>query len=262
MTKKKTTKKFECKNKVCKNKNGPYEPKLTITVTAKSLTTFLDAVGTVVSEARVHVTDTGLKVFQVDGANVCMINTELKCKTESEDGAPKVFGIDIAHLRKLLMHSKGATVSLVVTVSGIEMSYSRFSGECCVVYTIDMRKDPDKEPDMTLNAHFDIPGKYLFETSQVFGKSGKILFETVGSVIYLSAECGDLTFREVVGTVTNPKMEQIRSLYSGDYIHGIAKFVKDAPIHIDVGIDHPIVISTEKDDCKIRYLLAPRIEGD
>lgn len=258
----KKTKKYECKSKVIKTK-GKAEPKATITTTAKSLSTFLDAVESVVPEARVHITETGLRVFMVDAAIVCMINAELACKVSFEGGAPKKVGINIAHLKKLLMHSKGSTVSLVVSESEILVTYSRFSGTCCVVDDIcGIRTEPKKEPDMVLNAHFDIPGKYLFETSRVFKGDGKVIFESVGQVMYLTTEGGDITFREVVGTITNVKKEQFRSIFSGGYIHNIAAVVKDTPIHIDVGIDHPVVISTEKDDCKIKYHLAPCIESD
>lgn len=257
-TKKKS--KYEVTNKAKKTKEN--EPKVTISTSAKSFMTFIDAAKIIGPETRVHITETGLKVFMVDIANVFMGLVELDCKVTSEEDAPKRFGIDIAHIKKLLLLSKGHNIVLTVTETKLTVSYGRFNGSGAILDHITIRKEPSKEPEINLTAHFDMPGKYLFEMSQVFGASGKIRFETEDKVIYLKTECGDLDFKEVVGTIADKNKEQIHSIYSGDYIRDIAKFVKDSPIHIDVGIDHPIIITTERDECKVRYLLAPRIEAD
>lgn len=260
MKKVKPNKKYEVTNKAKKTKEN--EPKVTISTSAKSFMTFIEAAKIIGQETRVHVTETGLKVFMVDNANVFMGLVELECKVTSEPDAPKRFGIDIAHIKKLLLLSKGHNIALTVTETKLAVSYGKYDGRCAILDHITIRKDPSKEPELKLNAHFDMPGKYLFEITEVFKSDGKIIFDTEDKVIYLKTECGDLDFKEVIGTVADKSKEQIHSIYSSDYMRDIAKFVKDSPIHIDVGIDHPIVISTEKDDCKIRYLLAPRIVGD
>lgn len=260
MTTKKKESKYECKNKAKKTKE--HEPSVTISTSAKSLMTFIDAICIIGPEHRVHVTDSGLKVFMVDCANVFMGNVELKCPVTSEHGAPKMFGIEIAHIKKLLSLSKGHNIVLTVTETKLTVSYGRFNGSGAVLDYNTIKKDPSKEPELKLNAHFDMPGKYLFEISKVFGASGRIIFQTEDKVIYLKTECGDLYFKEIIGTISDKNKEPIHSIYSSDYMRDIAKFVKDSPIHIDVGIDHPIIITTEKDDCKVRYMLAPRIESD
>ena len=258
MTRKKSDKKFETKHKAKPNTSGT----VTITLSAKSLMTFIDAIASLHNEARIYVTENGIKVFMVDPGNVAMLCASLECKIQQGKKPLEMFGLNTLHIKKLLLYSKGHTVTLSVSDTDIALSYGRFSGKCCVEDMTYFRKDPNKEPDMILNAHFDMPGSYLYETSSIFGKNGKVVFETDDKVIYLKTECGDIEFREVVGTISDKKKEQIHSIFSGDYIAGIAKIVKDSPIHVDVGIDHPIVITTEKDDCSIRFLLAPRIESD
>ncbi len=61
------------------------------------------------------------------------------------------------------------------------------------------------------------------------------------------------------------KPAEVRSLYSLDYLTDISKGVGSAgEIVIDLGRDLPVVIKFEptSGDCKIKYVLAPRIESD
>jgi DNA polymerase III sliding clamp (beta) subunit (PCNA family) len=139
------------------------------------------------------------------------------------------------------------------------LKYGRFSAQVGCVDVNSLRKEPN-HPKMALNNEFSLPGKYLDEICHMVSSSGKIRLFVENKVIMLRAEEGDLSVTEVAGT-TDGKGE-VNSLYSAANLKDIAKAVKGVDCTVRAGIDHPVHIFAEIEDCNFQFLLAPRIESD
>ena len=90
--------------------------------------------------------------------------------------------------------------------------------------------------------------------------SGKCILYVKNKVVFFEVEDGDISSKEVIGSVE--KKSDARSLFSANYMRDIFKQIKDISVKIDCAVDHPLRVTAEKNDCKIEFLLAPRIEAD
>lgn len=257
MSSKKKENKNIVKNKI---KDAVKKPITKITVESKTLTHFINAVATCNNEVRVTASDKALHVQTVDSANVMMLIADCECTSEIPEGALTKFGIDVAILKKILVHSKDCRVTLCVDGEHLRAIYGRFTAKIPISDENVLRKDPTLPKMPSLDTEFEMPGKYLNEISRFVGRTGRIILSTKNGVVFAAAEDGDLCIREVVGTCK--KSSQARSLYSNEYIRSIAGIVKTTEIKVTMGIDHPVKILSEQDGCKLEYLLTPRIEAD
>jgi DNA polymerase III sliding clamp (beta) subunit (PCNA family) len=247
------------KNKV-KTKADGKEPKATVTISEKSLSTFINAVVDCNEQAMLHIATDKIRATLVDNGNVYMVVAECECKPTIDDGAPEKIGVDFTLFKKTLMHAKGSNITLTFTKNDIVVAYGRFTAKIPTVEIGFIKKEPSSIPKMALDTPFEIPGKYLTDACKTISRNGKIFIYVKSKVVYIAANEGDLCMKEVVGTVEKPS--QARSLFSNDYLSLIAKSIKDVSVACTMGIDHPIKMTAEKDGCKLMFLLAPRIEAD
>jgi hypothetical protein len=253
------SKKNEVKNKV-KTKPEKTDPITTVTAKYESLMLFLDAVLRCNKEAILHIADGKLSVRQDDIGNIYMISAECECKISAEnEKSPDKIGIDPAILKKLLIHAKGCEVTLAISQSKIEFMYGRFTAKTVPIEISAIRKEPTP-PTMNLPVSLSFPGKYLSDISMAVSRGGKIYAYVKNNVAFLAATEGDTCIKEVVGTTNGGEIA--RSQYSNDYMRDICATIKGCDCTVYIGIDHPIRICAEKNDCKFEFLLAPRIEAD
>jgi len=234
-------------------------PVTTICIPYKTLETFLKAVRGCTREARLHIEDSKLSVKCVDTANVYMVRAECSCKTTMQPRSPDQIGIDLARLNKVFLYAKGCDITMEITGSKVSLKYGRFSSTFEGMDCNEIPKDPNGPPQMQLN-EMSFPGKYLHEICRMSSKDGKIRLLVDNGVIMLRSEGDEISITEVVGT-TDKKIE-VNSLYSSDYLKDISESVKNTECTVKAGIDHPVHIITEVNDCKLQFLLAPRIEPD
>ena len=235
------------------------DPVTTVCLPYKTLATFLQAIRGCADEVVLHIDDAGLSVKTVDMGNVYMLIGECPCKTEFESKSPAKIGIDTRLLTKALLHAKGCNIKMTITDSEISLGYGRFTAKVgCADYT-SLRKEPNGPPEIHLNNEFSLPGKYLDEICRMVSQSGKIRIHIENKVIMLTAEDGDLSVTEVVGA-SDKNGGEVNSSFSVDYLKNIAKIVKNTECTVRAGIDYPVHIFAEIDDCKFQLLLAPRTE--
>lgn len=259
MTVKKKESAYDVKNKT---KNAPKEKegKTIVTVKAESLSLFVGVIKDCITNAILNIEDTRMFVSTVDNANVYMILAECECKTIFEDScSPKRVGVDSGVFEKALIHSKGCSVTLTITETSIEATYGRSTATFPATDICFIRKEP-KSPTLNLGTTLSIPGKYLWESSTSVSKQGRMVIYVKDKVAFLETYDGDLTIKEVVGTVD--KKSNARSMYSNDYIRAIISRVRDVDLTVSIDVDRPAKMHAEKNGCKFDFLLAPRIEAD
>ena len=221
-----------------------------------TLATYLQVLKSCNSEARVHVAKNKIFTLEVDTANVFLANVEAKCKTT---GHLFVFGLDVSTLQRVTKLAKGCNVVIDVGEKKIGVKYGRFQSKIDVLSEVSIRKDPNP-PTIKLPASFEAPGKYLYEALLLVGSEYRCQFTTKNGVVSFCVTGDSICVKEIVGETKN--QESVKSIFSTDYMKDIVNTVKDTSLKIDIGIDHPMRAYAEKNDCKIMYLLAPRIEAD
>lgn len=227
----------------------------TIEIPYATLNTYLSVLASCSPEARVHVTRNKIATREVDTANVFMVNVEAECKTSGQF----VFGIDVSALRKVIKYAKGCNVIIEIVGEKIKVKYGRFDARIEALLDITLRKDPNP-PTINLPLTFEVPGKYLNDALKMVGRDSRGVFVSKSRVVFFCVEEGTTHVREIISETKNK--ESFKSMFSNDYMKDIINVVKDVSLKIDIGNDHPMRAYAEKNDCKIEYLLAPRIESD
>lgn len=228
----------------------------TIEIPYATLNTYLSVLASCSPEARVYVTKNKIATREVDTANVFMANVEAECKTSGSF----VFGLEVSVLRKVIKHAKGCNVVISVGDKKIKVKYGRFESRIDALAEAAIRKDPNP-PTINLPLSFDVPGKYLNDALSIVGRNGaRCVFISNNGVVSFCVDEGTMCVREIVAEAKNK--ESFKSMFSNDYMKDIMNVVKDVSLKIDIGNDHPMRAYAEKNDCKIEYLLAPRIQGD
>lgn len=233
-------------------------PQKKIEIPYTTLATYLSALKSCNSEARVHVEKNKIWTREVDTANVFMASVEAECKTT---GHPFVFGLDVSALQKVIKFAKGCNVIISVGNEKISVKYGRFQSRIEPLLETTVRRDPNP-PTIKLPAYFETPGKYLYEALSICGGTSfyRCQFTTKNGVVSFCVFGNGICVKEIIGETKNKEL--LKSIFSSDYLKDIVNTVKDTSVKIDIGIDHPMRVRAEKNDCKIEYLLAPRIEAD
>ena len=257
MTTKKKESPYDVTNKT-KVEQKENAPKTIVTVKADTLRLFVDAVKDCITTIILNIEESRMFCSTVDTANVFMIVAECECKAEF-DNSPKRIGVDVGVLDKALLHAKGCNVVLTFTETNIEATFGRSTATFPTTDIGFIRKEPNV-PTIGLSTTVSIPGKYLWEATTSVSKNGRLAIYVKDKVVFVETYDGDLTVKEVVGTVD--KKSNARSLYSNDYIRQIVSRVRDVDVVTSFDIDHPIKMHAEKNGCKFDFLLAPRIEAD
>lgn len=258
MTTKKKDDPYTVKNKTNKEQNEN-AAKTVVIVKSDTLRLFVSAIKGCISMVILNIEESRMSCSTVDNANVSLIIAECECKTEFEKDAPRRVGVDVNILNKALLHAKGCSVTLTFIEASVEATFGRFTATFPTTDMGYIRKEP-KTPTLALNTTVSIPGKYLWDASTSVSKKGRIIIYVKDKVVFLQTEDGDLTQKEVVGTVD--KKSNTRSIFSNDYIRKIVSNVRDVDVVVSFDIDHPIKMHAEKNGCKFDFLLAPRIESD
>jgi len=240
-------------------------------VKAEVLKTVLDAVNTLVDEAKIQVTPDGLSLKAVDPAHVAMVDLSLgKGAFQEYKGGDLEMGVDLDKLKDILkLAGSGDTIELEYKEDTHRLVFriGHITRRMALVDTANMG-DP-KVPNLNLPSRITLTAGEL--------QQGIKASEAVSDHIALSAD-GD-TFELIADGDTDQvhlklagddllkieSPEAARSLFSLDYLANMAKVVKGAdPITLNLGTDYPVKIEFDIADGggHVTYLLAPRIESD
>lgn len=240
-------------------------------VKAEVLKTILDAVSTLVDEAKIQVTAEGISLKAVDPAHVAMVDLSIGKKAFAEYKASDMdMGVDLDKLKDILKLAGSSDL--------IEMEYKEdqhrlvfkighITRRMALVDTANMG-DP-KVPNLNL------PNQVTIVASEL--QQGIKASEAVSDHIALVAENGSFELvadgdtdqvhlrLDASNLVKLQAPDKSRSLFSLDYFANMCKVAKatDA-ITLHLGTDYPVKFEFDIADGAghITYLLAPRIESE
>lgn len=240
-------------------------------VKAEVLKTMLDAVQTLVDEAKIHCTPEGISLKAVDPAHVAMVELTLgKSAFIAYEATELEMGVDLDKLKDILkLASSGSEIGLEYKEDTHRLVFKigHLTRRMALVDTSNM-SDP-KVPNLNL------PSKVTIAASEL--QHGIKASESVSDHIALVAE-GDkfeliadgdtdqvnLTL-EGDSLISIDSPEKSRSLFSLDYFSNMSKVVKgNDAITLNLGTDYPVKLEFDIADGAghITYMLAPRIESE
>jgi len=233
----------------------------TLTITPEDLKKVFGAVKTVVSEARMHVSEEGVRITAVDATNIYMVYVEMDPSIFESYRVekPTTIGVDIDRLHSFLKTLKDGVLEikaddeLILRNDTIEYSVSLIDPSA-------IRKEP-KIPDLNLPARIELDPKDFLKAITTCEKiSDHTTLSVENSRFVISAE-GDIdrvsfSFSEFVHAESD-----VRSIYSLEYLVEIAKALsKFEKLNIHLGTDYPVSIQAEPPI--VEFFLAPLIEAE
>jgi proliferating cell nuclear antigen len=232
----------------------------------------IEAVSTLVDEAKFRLTADGITVRAVDPANVAMVAFDLNAKAfESFEATDGEIGIDLVRLMDIMgMTSRDDKIELRLNEETRKLEI-RTGGLTYTLSLLDpssIRKEP-KVPNLELPAKIVLTGSELKRAVKAAEKvSDHMALGVVDKNFYIEAE-GDLdkVRLDMPGTslISLTATENVRSLFSIDYLNDIAKSLgKAEQVSIDLGSNYPAKFNFNiaSGNGSVTYLLAPRIESE
>ncbi len=232
----------------------------------------VEAIATLVDEAKFKLGRDGIALRAVDPANVAMVSFSLKSQAfasyESTEGE---IGIDLIKLGDILgMANKGDLVELELdeVAHKLKIKIGELTYTLSLLDPSTIRKEP-KVPNLELPARIVLDGAELRRAVKASEKVGDHMALGVkGDVFYMEAE-GDTD--KVRLEITRDKLisltsaGDVRSLFSLDYLSDVSKAIaKSKEVTISLGKDYPVKFDFEiaNGNGAVSYLIAPRIETD
>ncbi len=240
-------------------------------VKTEVLKTILDAVSTLVDEAKIQVTPDGLNLKAVDPAHVAMVDLSIGKKAFQEYKATEMdLGVDLDKLKDIL---KLAGSQDLIDIEYKEDSHrlifkiGNITRRMALVDVANLG-DP-KVPNLNLPNQVTVLAGELqqgIKASEAVsdhialvahGQSFELIADGDTDQVHLSLSNGQL--------IKIQAPDKSRSLFSLDYFSNMSKVVKatDA-VTLHLGSDYPVKIEFDIADGAghITYLLAPRIESE
>jgi len=240
--------------------------KATCVISAKDLKTLLKGLNALVSEARLHFTDKGLRVRAVDAANVAMVIAAIEPEAfEAYQTADDdiIVGVDLDRLYdvcKSLNNKDNADIAVTdekLTVTSGSMTYT-----IAIVDPSAIRREP-KIPELELPAEVAMDAKEFKKAIAAVEKvADEAIFEKTSEEFRIIAK-GDV--ESVVYSADSSKLieansGEARAKFSVEYLKMFCK-VAEGTVRIKLNTDYPCRLIFEiKDGFAIEYILAPRIE--
>lgn len=240
-------------------------------ITANTLRSIIDAVGTLVDEAKIRLAKDGISLKAVDPAHVAMVELTLGKGAFDEYKADEgEFGVDLEKLKdilKLAGTDDEVVLKLDTTNNKLEVHIGNLTRRMGLVDVSGMTdpKVPKLELPATITLSVDELERGIRASEAV---SDHVALSATPEAFELSAE-GDtdsVDLRLEKGMLGALKCtDKVKSLFSLDYFANMVKAAKGTPgLTIHLGSDYPVRLEFEiaKGNGRVTYLLAPRIESD
>ena len=241
------------------------------TIEADVLRTTIDAISALVTECRLHYSESEIHTSAVDTANVAMVNLRLARDAFSEYSSSEgEIGLDIAKFKNIFsMLGKTSNISLHYPDGSnkIDLTFEGYKYSIALLDTNTLKKDPNT-PNIELPGQVTLSGNDVYSAIKAASVvSDKIWFviDPVEKSFYTNAE-GDTDHirRDFNGDdIISCNYVEAKSLFSIDYLKDMGKVMSGNEVTISLGINHPARFSFSIANGKghIDYLIAPRIEA-
>jgi proliferating cell nuclear antigen len=241
---------------------------------ARRLREFIGVATPLVSEAKIHCSDEGIRMAVVDPANVAMIepcHLEAAAFESIEADGQATLGVNLERFEdQLSAADPDDVVRLALNMESrmLEIEYGPVEIDMALIDPDAMRNEPDT-PDLDHPNEFTLPGSVLSEAVEVVGmQSDQVHFVVDDNGLAVTAEGDTDTARYNLGddSVTDAHCpEQCEAIFSLEYMEELVKPIpKAAEVTCTIDTDFPILMSWETADghLSVGQMCAPRIQSE
>lgn len=236
------------------------------------LKTALKALRGLVNEARLRFNEDVLMSKAVDPANVAMVLVEVPSKSfevykvDCRDDEEVIVGWDVNRTYDFVKSfKKDDLVELKCSDGKIIISADKVKYSVAQIDPNGIRKEP-KVPQLELPARIVLPADEVKKAITAAEKVNDcVVFKTDENGFYIEAE-GDvdkIAFHVSDAELIEFNKQEARSLFSIEYLKEFMKIAGSGDLlTIKLGVDYPVWMEFRLcgGDCKVVYILAPRIE--
>jgi len=225
---------------------------------------FIQAIRTMNSESRLHLTSEGISLNMVDTANVGMLLINLKGSAMKSYKfslkTPETVGMDWAKVSKVLQATKAQTpLELEFKKESLLFSYEEIDGEIKYLDIDTTRKEPNPPNGMALTTTFEFDGSLINKIGKTL-LGDKLELTVKDKIVECKCE-GQYGNHTRIILSRHGQGADARSLYSWEYFKEFGKVLDKSYVTANFAVDHPIKLCSTIQGIEITFLLAPRIEA-
>jgi len=227
---------------------------------------FVETLGSLLVEAKIHVSPTGLSAIAVDSANVAMVLSKYDLAIDTAEEL--VIGIDLEKLRKLLNVVESLELKVTINEGTLTLISDDWENSIRLLDISTIRREPNPPSLTALDSKFTDEKKMIPAAIKKIVSVGaeKIIFEIKDSVVTMKngdtgEDCNKRTFtsEELISPSGNAT-----AMFAKDYLSSLETILKKLhTVVYEMHTDHPIKITAQNQPGSIvaTYLVAPRIES-
>jgi proliferating cell nuclear antigen len=237
-----------------------------IVVSQPTLSSIIAAVSHLTTDAKIAISEDGLKIEAVDAANVAMVFLNAKAAAfDSYQATTGEIALDLQKLQSLASGKEPISMLLEEETHKLHIAVGRAKYTMSLLDPSAFKGTP-KIPQLDLPCSITMAGGDLLDAIKAAGKVGDhVVLEQNEEEFRFSAK-GDIDSFSMpfqLSELTGVRQGVSRALFSLEYFAAIAKVASSCKeVRIDTGVDYPAKIEFSIGDVDIRYLLAPRIEQE
>ena len=239
-------------------------------VKAEVLKAVIDAISTLVDEAKFHVSPDGLSLKAVDPAHVAMVDLNLKKSAFDEYKAQTMeLGVDLDKLKEVLKLAGGedeVVMDYDAENHRLVLKIGNIVRRMSLVDTQGMA-DP-KVPKLDLPCHVTIAAAELekgIKASEAVSDHVALIADKDSFELVAEGDTDTVNLKLDRSMLAELKTnERVKSLFSLDYFTNMVKAAKGSQgVHLNLGTDYPVRLEFDiaGGNGHVAYLLAPRIES-
>ena len=234
----------------------------------------LSAAECLIPEATLRATNEGLRILDMDPANVAMVNLNIPKDSfvnfELDEGKEEeTISVSLSNLRPILKRAGKDDIVSISVIEGARLKLS-FNNRKFEVPLIEIEEDKkQKEPEIKPTYTITTKTKELMtllSDASIAGESISFLKEKDADQLMVKAAGDKLTkFESSVPIETldwdNTK-DKILSKFALEYLNKMVKSSYGTTVKIELGNDYPLRLNFHNDSFNVRYILAPRVSND
>jgi len=230
--------------------------------------TLLDVTRTLkefLKEARFNLNNEGLRITELEPANVCLIDIELKKYlfiqlTEQQE--VKTYGININWLYDALKENKKENVEITAQNNKLFLRFD--NGINSEISLIELEQESKKIPELEFKTKIEINSKRLNEVLKHFcSNSESIVFNSLsdGFKVYSDKGFNDSEVKFNLDEVLISG-EEVKSKYSTEYLKKFIKVIFSDKTFLEFDTGTPLKFEQVTGSLRVTYILAPRVETE
>jgi len=232
----------------------------------KLLVKAIDVMSELVTEVRLKIDDSGIKINAIDPANVAMIGFKIPKEAFSQfDVKKEILGVNLDNLKRILKRcSSGSSLVLERKDNNLIIHiYDRIKRNF-ILSLINIEKEDKEMPSLEYSGKVKISSIDLIDSIEdCIVVSDACSFSLRDGKFFIEARGINSAKVEFSGDEAEISGQDCRSRYSLEYLQ---KFIKGAKLSdkttLSFSESHPLKMDIKTENIELSFILAPRVETE